>query len=460
MGAMDEIRHIVVLMLENQSFDRLLGYVDLGDPAQKLEGLTGAETNPVAPPGDMTPVPVQRITSPSAYVTEPGPGHDFEDVNEQLFAEREPQDTQAPRNAGFVLNYSRQVGPDRRPLGSRGREAMHGLDPTLVPIITTLARSFTVCDHWFSSVPGPTWPNRFFLHAGTAKGFIETPEVPGQFVSQFLSSPYDMPTIFENLAERGLTWTVYFDDYAQAFALRRLHPYGDRFQRYEQFARDVEHGTLPTYAFIEPRSFSAPGFPANDQHPPHDLLEGEKLIAEVYDTLRADDALWRTSLMVVLYDEHGGFYDHVPPPRAVSPDGSAARPSGFRFDRLGVRVPAILISPWVAEGRVDHTVYDHTSIPATIKKLFGLPRFLTARDAAANTFDANFLAAARTVSLTNLRRLVPTQRAAPASGGALTAYQRSLKALAQAMGSPPAAAPGAGEATRAAQAFLQQPQSP
>jgi phospholipase C len=460
MGAMDEIRHIIVLMLENQSFDRLLGYVDLGDPAQKLEGLTGAETNPVAPPGDMTAVPVQRITAPSAYVTDPGPGHDFEDVNEQLFVERKPQDTSAPRNAGFVLNYSRQVGPDRRPLGSRGREVMHGLDPTLVPIITTLARSFTVCDHWFSSVPGPTWPNRFFLHAGTAKGFIETPEVPGQFISQFWTSPYDMPTIFENLMERGLTWTVYFDDYAQAFALRRLHPYGDRFQRYEQFARDVEHGTLPTYAFVEPRSFSAPGFPANDQHPPHDLLEGEKLIAEVYDTLRADDALWRTSLMVVLYDEHGGFYDHVPPPRAVSPDGSAARPSGFRFDRLGVRVPAILISPWVAEGRVDHTVYDHTSIPATIKKMFGLPRFLTARDAAASTFDRNFLPAARTVSPTNLRRLVPTQRAAAASGGSLSAYQRSLKALAQAMGSPPAAAPGAGEATRAAQAFLQQPQSP
>jgi phospholipase C len=457
---MDEIRHIVVLMLENQSFDRLLGYLDLGDPAQKLEGLTGAETNPVAPPTDMTPVPVQRLTTPSAYVTEPGPGHDFEDVNEQLFGERAPRDASAPRNSGFVLNYSRQTGSDHRPIGRRGREIMHGLDPTLVPIITTLARRFTVCDHWFSSMPGPTWPNRFFLHTGTAKGFLETPEVPAQFASQFWTSPYDMPTIFENLAERGFTWTVYFDDYAQAFALRRLHPYGDRFQRYEQFARDIEHGSLPTYAFIEPRSFSAPGFPANDQHPPHDLLEGEKLIAEVYDTLRADDALWRSSLMVVLYDEHGGFYDHVPPPRAVSPDATAARPSGFRFDRLGVRVPAILISPWVPEGRVDHTLYDHTSIPATIKKMFGLPRFLTARDAAANTFEGNFLPAARTVSLTNLSRLVPTPRAAGSGGGALSAYQRSLLALAQAMGSPPAAAPGAGEATRHAQAFLQQPQSP
>jgi phospholipase C len=460
MGAMDEIRHLVVLMLENQSFDRLLGYLDLGDRTQKLEGLTGTETNPVSPPADMRPVPVNRVSSASAYVTDPGPGHDFEDVNQQLFADRAPADTSAPGNAGFVLNYSQQTDSRGRRLGDRGREIMQCLDPALVPILTTLAREFTVCDHWFSSVPGPTWPNRFFLHAGTAKGFLVTPETPGELVSQFWTSPYDMPTIFENLTERGLTWTVYFDDYAQAFALRRLHPYGDRFQRYEQFARDIQNGTLPTYAFIEPRSFSAPGYPANDQHPPHDLLEGEKLIAEVYDTLRADDKLWRQSLMVVLYDEHGGFYDHVPPPRAVPPDSSRARPSGFQFDRLGVRVPAILISPWVAAGRVDHTVYDHTSVPATIKKMFGLPRFLTARDAAANTFDRNFLPDARTVSRTSLRGLIPTARASAPLGGVLSAYQRSLQVLAQAMGNPASSAPGGDEAARHAQTFLQQPQSP
>jgi phospholipase C len=254
MGAMDEIRHFVVLMLENQSFDRLLGYLDLADRTQKLEGLTGAETNPVSPPTDMTPVPVTRVSTPSAYVTDPGPGHDFEDVNQQLFADRAPSDTSAPGNSGFVLNYSQQTDSRGRRLGDRGRGIMQCLDPALVPILTTLAREFTVCDHWFSSVPGPTWPNRFFLHAGTAKGFLVTPETPGQLVSQFWTSPYDMPTIFENLTERGLTWTVYFDDYAQAFALRRLHPYGDRFQRYEQFARDIQNGTLPTYAFIEPRS--------------------------------------------------------------------------------------------------------------------------------------------------------------------------------------------------------------
>jgi hypothetical protein len=119
-----------------------------------------------------------------------------------------------------------------------------------------------------------------------------------------------------------------------------------------------------------------------------------------------------------------------------------------------------LISPWVAAGRVDHTVYDHTSVPATIKKMFGLPRFLTARDAAANTFDRNFLPDARTVSRTNLRGLLPAARASAPLGGALSAYQRSLQALAQAMGNPARSAPGLDETARHAQTFLQQPQSP
>ena len=123
MGAVDEIRHLVVLMLENQSFDRLLGYLDLGDRTQKLEGLTGTETNPVSPPTDMTPVPLTRVATPSAYVTDPGPGHDFEDVNQQLFADRAPSDTSAPGNAGFVLNYSQQTDSAGRRLGDRGRAA-------------------------------------------------------------------------------------------------------------------------------------------------------------------------------------------------------------------------------------------------------------------------------------------------------------------------------------------------
>ena len=461
MSAVDEIRHVVVLMFENQSFDRLLGHLVLDDPTQKIDGLTGAESNPLAPPRDLTPVRVTRVSAPSVYVVDPTPGHDFEDVNEQLFGQRAPQDVSTPRNTGFVLNYAAQVGPDRRPLGDRGREIMQCLDPTLLPVMTTLARSFVVCDRWFSSVPGPTWPNRFFVHAATANGHLVTPETGAQLASQFWGSPYDMRTIFENLMDRGLTWAVYFDDYAQAFALRRLHPYIDRFRRYAQFAQDVVHGTLPAYSFIEPRSFSAPGYPANDQHPPHHLLDGERLLADVYDTLRADDAVWRRSLLVVLYDEHGGFYDHVPPPRAVPPDARRAEPSGFPFDRLGVRVPALLVSPWVGEGRVDHATYDHTSLPATLKRMFGLPSFLTARDAAANTFDHNFLPQARAVPSTRLSRLVSRSGVTSTSStGSPSAHQRSLLALADTIRAALHTTPGTAAARRHAEVFLDQPQGP
>ena len=124
MGALDEIRHVVVLMFENQSFDRLLGYLTLDDPGEKLEGLTGGESNPMSPPGDMTPIPVTKLSSPSDYVIDLDPGHDFEDVNQQLFGAPAPADTSHPTNNGFALNYSWPVGLDRRRLGPRGREIM------------------------------------------------------------------------------------------------------------------------------------------------------------------------------------------------------------------------------------------------------------------------------------------------------------------------------------------------
>ena len=431
------IRHVVVLVQENQSFDRLLGWVTLPDAAQKLDGLTGRESNPVSPDAPGEVVSVSKTSSPDAYVTDPSPGHSLDDATFQLFGRRQAPSPPAPTNNGFVASYAEQPGKGGRAIGiEAGKTIMQCLDPALVPVITALARNFVVCDRWFSSVPGPTWPNRFFLHAGTANGLLDTPETPAQLASNFWGSPYKMRSIFENLMDEGHSWKVYFDDYAQTFALRNLHRYGSSFVQFEGFVEDVAKGELPEYAFIEPRGFSAPGWPSNDQHPPHSVLEGEKLIARIYDTLRGQEDVWRETLFVILYDEHGGFYDHVPPPAAVVPDETSAR-AAFGFDRLGLRVPAILVSPWVGEGIADHTTYDHTSLPATIKKMFGLPRFLTARDAAAATFEHNFLKVPREVALTNLTARIPTGKAPAApTDSEHSQHQKSLLSLAEVMKNP------------------------
>ena len=467
MPALDEIRHVVVLMLENQSLDHLLGFLQLPDPAQQIQGLTGNESIPADPAAPGNPVQVSRVATRDAYVTDPSPGHEFEDVNQQIFGAREPAAfPAAPPMNGFVVNYAEQLGHDGRAIGpERGRSIMQCLDPSLVPVISTLARNFVVCDHWHSSVPGPTWPNRFFVHAATSNGLVESPKNPDVIASQFWGSQYRMRTIYEELMEHGYTWKIYFDDHPQSFALRNLHPYAaDLFCRMEVLAQDVQNATLPNYAFVEPQYFGALGNPANDQHPPHNLLEGERLIAWVYDTLRSREDIWQHTLFVLLYDEHGGFYDHVGPRGAEIPDAASANNPQFKFDRLGVRVPALLISPWVGTGRVDHTVYDHTSLLATVKKLFNLPKFLTARDAQAHTFEGDFLAAPRPTVDTpqNLSALVRRMPVATTSADdqKLSDNQQALLALARALQMPQSEHEAAGQIDALTRQFRREVESP
>jgi hypothetical protein len=186
-----------------------------------------------------------------------------------------------------------------------------------------------------------------------------------------------------------ICWATYYGDIPQSLMLQHHWSSLSHFKRFEQFHADLEKGELASYTFIEPRFFNFHEWKANDQHPPHDVRMGEYLLAEVYDTIRGSP-FWEKSLLVVLYDEHGGFFDHVSPPGPVlNPDGKSAKHPPFDFTRLGIRVPAVLVSPFVGKGQVDSTIYEHSSIPATIKTLFGLPEGLTARDRAANTFEKN-----------------------------------------------------------------------
>ena len=395
MASTSGIQHIVVLMLENRSFDHMLGYLKAQD--SNIEGLTGTEANPTDPSlldqGNVEEVTVSQLSGNAGYVTTLDPAHEYPDVTVQVFGQTPPPSPPTPENDGFVLSYSNVPDANGIPVGMAiGRTIMQCFESVKqLPVLSKLAQAFVLCDHWFASVPGPTWPNRFFVHAATSGGHTDSPTSLASVKDEMGFSTYGMRTIYENLSDQQQSWNIYYHDFPQSLALTNLHSHMDRFKTFDSFRTDVDNGTLPAYSFIEPRYFNSIDQKANDQHPPHDVQEGEKLIASVYTVLQSNWSLWCQTLLVVLYDEHGGYYDHVPPPSAVNPDGQVSTDQPpFQFDRLGVRVPAILISPLVPKGVVDHTVYDHTSLLATVKKLFQLPRFLTKRDALAATFERHF----------------------------------------------------------------------
>jgi phospholipase C len=247
-----------------------------------------------------------------------------------------------------------------------------------------LARHFTICDHWYSSVPGPTWANRFFVHSGTSLGRVQMPEsVTDSLRHPGLYFGYDQTTIYDRLNERRVPWRIYHGDIPQSLVLthQRRVENARRYEFMDVFFSDAkgqeEH--FPPFSFIEPCYY---WLGQNDDHPPHTTLRAQALLGSVYNALRQNDRLWNSTLLIVLYDEHGGFYDHVPPPAAVPPDGHSL--PNFSFDRLGVRVPALLVSPWVERGIIK-TEFDHTSLLKYLTEKWGLGP-LTERVARAQSF--------------------------------------------------------------------------
>ena len=384
---MHPIEHVVVLMLENRSFDCLLG--KLYPKSDQFDGLEGSESNSWhKPDGTLEQVRVWNnvaMTADAVCLPDPEPGELFEDVNEQLFGVDSDHRGQ-PEMSGFVDNYARQPWPwtPQDPCG-----IMHYFVPAQVPIISRLASEFGVSDRWHASTPSETWPNRYFAHCGTAGGYVNNSL--SRFPYQW---PRMMPTIFRRMGKHGYSWKIYFHDIPQAVSLFDLWPkIPTHFCQFEaEFGRHARIGRLPNYSFIEPRYFPtllSDKMP-NDQHPPHNLLYGEQLIATVYNAVR-NSPLWRRTMLLIVYDEHGGAFDHAIPPAAVSPGGPY--PDGFRFDRYGIRVPAVIVSPYVAPGSVirpplrsdgtESYPFCHTSILATLHKLFDIGPPLTPRVASA-----------------------------------------------------------------------------
>jgi phospholipase C len=361
-AGLDSLKHIVVLMMENRSFDHMLG--SLKAVNAKIDGISDDLSNPDTTGASIKPQPLADFQGQ----LDPDPDHHFPAVDLQVFG-GETSPNRSPNMQGFVKSYFNQ----QRDV-EHSRKIMYYFAQNQLPVITTLALEFAVFNRWFSSIPGPTICNRAFAHYGTSFGRVDLNPL-------YVNEPFK--SIYHRLisATPKRTAKVYYYDTTSSTmeVVNLLQNQPELFGTYRQFLQDCKKGKLPDYSFIEPNysDHDTDGGEeiANDQHPDHNVQAGELFIATVYQAIKRNKNLWASTALLIVYDEHGGIYDHVvPPPCAPDIFKASANDTGtgmeFKFDRLGVRVPAVLISPWIPKGSVVDRVFDHASIPATVTKFF------------------------------------------------------------------------------------------
>jgi phospholipase C len=380
---LSQIEHIIVVMLENRSFDNMCGwlYRDAPPPANFLPVTTSSRPYQGLRNDLFNPVDESYFTSgsgqtwnifPRANATDmpnPDPEEGFCDVNSQLFGTESPNENPKWPNLGFVIDYKKATGT------STPVQIMEPFAPDQVSVISALARNFAVCDEWYCSVPSETWPNRSFFHSGTSNGHVVNGEHPNPF-------QWNVRTIFNVLEDIKVTWKVYTAAENPVPSLTflmspQLWPYAlSRFTRFGDFLKDCAKGSLPQYSFVEPSFVKDP----NDEHPPHDVVAGEQFLFQIWQAI-SKSPLWAKTLLLITYDEHGGTYDHVMPPWGAACPDNASNPGekGFTFNRFGIRVPLVAVSPWIQAGTVFRTdsasgvPYDHTSMLATLRDWLGIP---------------------------------------------------------------------------------------
>ncbi len=366
-AGLDNLKHIVVLMMENRSFDHMLG--DLMRQNKAIDGLTGKETNPDATTG--LPIQVQPLAEYQGQL-DPDPDHHFPGVDLQIFGGAQGDGRQANMQ-GFIRSYYQQ-----QQNVDQSHKILYYFKSDKLPVLTGLATQFVVFNGWFSSIPGPTICNRAFAHYGTSFGQV------GMDVF-YWKGPY--LSIYERvlLAKRRAKIYYYDGPSSTMEIVNLLKNQSKIFGTFDQFLEDCKSGNLPEYSFVEPNyndhDVEGGAATATDQHPDHHVQHGEMFIARTYNAIFLNPDLWKSTALLIVYDEHGGIYDHVVPP-ACTPDtpfvASAQETStgmSFKFDRLGVRVPAILVSPWVSKGTVvpglnarGGRTFEHASITATVAK--------------------------------------------------------------------------------------------
>jgi len=367
---LDNLKHIVVLMMENRSFDHMLGYMAKQVPG--LDGLTGDESNPdtATPPKN---VPVSPNAAAQAELN-PDPDHSWTGTNTQIFGNEQGADDGSQKMKGFIKSYF-----TKRQDVNHSHNIMNCFSTDNLPVLTTLAQEYAVCDRWFASLPGPTVPNRLFAHFGTSFNNVDNSMKFGD----------NGKSIYSRLMNAGRSAKIYYFDEKSASVgftfLLQNQP--QTMGTYEDFKSDCANSLLPDYCFVEPNYSDHDNLLASDQHPDHNVIAGESFIGDVYNHIR-QSSLWESTLLLIVYDEHGGTFDHVQPPQ-IQPDGVPDPVSGFQFDRLGIRVPAIFVSPWIQPGTIIHTQYEHASIPATVANFFiadPAQRNLTVREQRARLF--------------------------------------------------------------------------
>ncbi|KAK4419627.1 Non-specific phospholipase C2 [Sesamum alatum] len=371
-SAASPIKTVVVLVMENRSFDHMLGWMKKLNP--EINGVDGSESNLI---NTTDPKSTRVFFGSQSHFVDPDPGHSFQAIREQIFGSNDTSTIPPPMN-GFA-QQAKSMGSQHAQ-----RRQMNGFDPDKCVIGGSppcrRPRSPTAC----TSTPAP-------------------PTAPPPMWRRCWPKRYPQRTIFEDLRGRmeypseytsqNIPATLFYRNLRKLKYVGKFHPYG------LSFKKDAENGKLPGYVVVEQRYMDSKAEPANDDHPSHDVYQGQMFVKEVYETLRASPQ-WNETLFVITYDEHGGFYDHVATPNhgVPSPDDIVGPdPFFFKFDRLGVRVPTILISPWIPKGTVVHgpngwpfptSEYEHSSIPATVRKIFNLSSPpLTRREAWAGTFD-------------------------------------------------------------------------
>ena len=421
---MPQIEHIVVLMLENRSFDNVVGWLYRTEapprvvPAGSSPVYDGLTTGPYSNDYKGRTLPVTVGTGQAAQplrVPRLDPHEGYADVTIQLFGDdtgRVPT-TIAPGVAakmqGFARNYN-AVWESWAELG----EVMGAYLPEQLPALNGLARQYAVSDRWFSSVPTQTNPNRAFSLCGTSLGRV----VNGPMGIDL----FDTDTVW-NALPPATSWGIYFHDLWKngkcltelmfpRLDAARTHAAFAEIQTMPAFYAHAQAGTLPAFSYLEPMWGYGKGTPdgfvgrqGTDYHPPTWLGPGEALVNQIYQALSSNPTLWSKTLLVITFDEHGGIYDHVDPGWGAVPPDAHTGPDGFAFNRYGVRVPTILASPYIPAGTVFRAPadsphpFDHCSLIATILKWQGIDPAaagLGNRVAVAPTFEAALLDTPRT----------------------------------------------------------------